>query len=113
MDSGSLEDGHKLLRIAGWAGNPNRNSKADYVVVGWHQPGGAFHPLTAIATGSYRPDVAQVLKSDSMKNAGFEQTINISKLPRGPVELLGWSVDLESQEAFPMSGGLHLDLAEN
>jgi hypothetical protein len=112
LESGSLEDGRRI-RIAGWARNPNRNSKADYVVVGWHQPGGAFHPLTAIATGSLRPDVAQVLKSDSMKSAGFEQTINISTLPSGSLELLGWSVDLESQEAFPLSGALRLDLAKN
>lgn len=112
VDSGSLEEGRRL-RIAGWARNPNRNSKADYVVVGWHQPGGAFHPFTAIATGSHRPDVAQVLKSDSLKNAGFEQTINISTLPSGSLELLGWAVDLESQEAFPISGGLRLNLAKN
>ena len=108
IDGGRLEEGNKL-RIAGWARNPNRNLKADYVVLGWHEPGGAFHPFTAVATGNRRPDVVEVFKSDSMKNAGFEQTIDISTLPRGPLEIKGWSIDLKKQEAFPISGSFRLE----
>jgi hypothetical protein len=108
IDGGRLEDGNKL-RIAGWARNPNRNFKADYVVLGWREPGGAFHPFTAVATGNRRPDVVEVFKSDSMKNAGFEQAIDISTLPRGPLEIKGWSIDLKKKEAFPMSGSLRLE----
>jgi hypothetical protein len=109
IDNGKLEDGNKL-RIAGWARNPTRNFKADYVVLGWEEPGGAFHPFTAIATGNRRPDVAQVFNSDSMEIAGFEQSLDISKLPRGPLEIKGWSIDLKNQEAFPMNGSVHVEL---
>lgn len=108
IDSGNLEEGHKL-RIAGWARNPNRNFKADYVVLGWNEPGGAFHPFTALATGNRRPDIVQAFKSDSMKNAGFAQTVDLSKIPAGSMDIMGWSIDLKSQEAFPMSGSFHLE----
>jgi len=108
IDSGKLEEGNKLL-IAGWARSPNRNSKADYVVLGWRQSGEAFHPLTAVATGGRRIDVVQAFNSNSMKDAGFGQTIDISKLPTGPLEIMGWSIDLESQEALSLSGSFHLE----
>jgi hypothetical protein len=108
IDGGKIEMGDKLS-IAGWARNPNRNTRADFVILGWEDPGGTFHPFTALATGGRRPDLIEAFSSSSIKNAGFNQAIDISKLPKGTIEIKGWSIDLKTQEAFPLSGSFRLE----
>lgn len=108
IDSGRIEDGDKL-HIVGWARNPEQNRPADYVVLGWNE-GANFHPFTAISTGRTREDVAEVFKSPSIRNAGFDQEINVSKLPRRPLVLRAWSIDIMRQQVFPMSGSIRLEL---
>jgi len=109
IDSGRIESGDRL-RITGWARNPEQNKPADYVVLGWDEGDNSFHPFTAIPTGRTREDVAQVFKRPMLGNAGFDQEINISKLPRRALVLRAWSVDITRQQAFPMGGNMSLAL---
>jgi hypothetical protein len=109
LDMGRLEDGNKL-HVAGWARNPEQNRPADYVVLGWEEGANSFHPFTAIKPGGKREDVARVFKSPSILNAGFDQEINVSKLPRRPLTLRAWSIDMKRQRAFPMRGRVRVEL---
>ncbi|MDP9097542.1 MAG: hypothetical protein M3N48_00915 [Verrucomicrobiota bacterium] len=96
------------IRFAGWARNPVKQAGADYVVLGWQGPGDSFHPFTAIRTGHDRPDVAEVCGPRLLK-AGFDEEIDISKLPAGTVTIKGWAIDWQTQHAFPLKGGVQLD----
>jgi hypothetical protein len=109
LDIGRLEDGNKL-HVAGWARNPEENRPADYVVLGWEEADNSFHPFTAIIPDGKREDVARVFKSPSILNAGFGQEISVSKLPRGPLTLRAWSIDMKRQRAFPMGGSVRVEV---
>lgn len=109
LDIGRLEDGNKL-HVAGWARNPEENRPADYVVLGWEEGANSLHPFTAIKPDGKREDVARVFKSPSILHAGFDQEINVSKLPRGPLTLRAWSIDMKRQRAFPMDGSVRVEL---
>jgi hypothetical protein len=111
----TLETGHVTeLRsngpfwFAGWARNPLKQAGADYVVLGWQGPDNSFHPFTAIPTGRVRPEVAEVYGPLSRK-AGFEQEIDMSKLPSQGVTIKAWAIDWEAQQAFPMEGAIRVD----
>lgn len=111
----TLETGHVTeLRangqfwFSGWARNPLKQTGADYVVLGWQGPDNSFHPFTAIPTGRVRPEVAEVYGPLSRK-AGFEQEIDMSKLPPQGVTIKAWAIDWEAQQAFPMEGAIRVD----
>jgi hypothetical protein len=91
--------------FAGWARNPLKQGAADYVVLGWQGPDNSFHPFTAIPTGGVRPELEQVYGPLSRK-AGFEQEIEISKLPQHGVTVRAWAIDWETQQGFPILGGI-------
>ena len=96
------------VRFAGWARNPFKQASADYVVFGWQGSDDLFHPFTAIRTGRDRPDVAEICGPRLLK-AGFDQEIDISKLPAGTVTIKGWAIDWATQQAFPLKGTVQLD----
>jgi hypothetical protein len=98
---------NRQCRIAGWTRNPTTNRPAEYVVLGWEQTDGVFHPFTALPTGRVRSDVARVLGISSMKLAGFDESLDCSKLPEN-AEIKGWAVDFDHQQVFPMGGRLRL-----
>lgn len=99
--------GKDYYRFAGWARNPVANTVADYVILGWQGEDSSFHPFTAIATGLVRPDVAGTYGASSLK-AGFDQEIEISKLPLPTVTIKAWAIDWNAQQAFPMEGALRI-----
>lgn len=94
--------------FTGWARNPLKQAGADYAVLGWEGLDNAFHPFTAIPTGRVRPEVAEVYGPLSRK-AGFDQEIEISKLPPQGVTIKAWAIDWEAQQAFPMEGVIRVD----
>ncbi|PZR76600.1 MAG: hypothetical protein DLM73_02325 [Chthoniobacterales bacterium] len=96
------------FRFAGWARSPLKNARADYVVLGWEETNGSFHPFTAIKTGILRPDVANVFGRLSLE-AGFDQEIEVSRLPAQTVTIRAWSIDWQTQQAFPLDGVLQLE----
>lgn len=81
--------------------------RADYVVLGWQTDDDSFHPFTAIPTGRHAsPENGRIYP---VPNAGFYQETDISQLPRGPLTFSGWSVDLATQQAFPLDGTIRLE----
>ncbi|HZE57486.1 MAG TPA: hypothetical protein VE031_06505, partial [Chthoniobacterales bacterium] len=103
LDLLTIQDGTHF-RVAGWGRNPSSNSAADFVVLGWVNPDQSFHPFTAVPTGHTRFDLITAFNSSAMKNAGFDQDIDLSPLPQRPVVLKAWAIDLKQQEAFPVGG---------
>ena len=111
-DAGFLDIGklnNRLVHIAGWARNPQTNAPADYVILGWQEPSGPFHPFTLLTTGISRPDLIEPFKSRAMSKAGFDREIDVSKLPRVPLEIKGWAIDRRNGFAFPLGGTLRLE----
>ena len=113
----TLEAGHLDLlvphpngqyRIAGWARNPRQNRPVQYIVLGWQTRDDSFHPFTALPTGHQRPDLSQVFKSKVMINAGFDESVDCSKVPAEAKMFKAWAVDFDQQQAFPLQGSLHL-----
>jgi hypothetical protein len=103
-----LEDrGSGYYRLAGWARNPLRNSPAHYVVLGWQEADNSFHPFTAISTGLMRREVAAIYGPSSLRT-GFDQEIEFSKFPAGPVTIKAWAVDWDTQQVFPMEAAAPL-----
>lgn len=107
LDLGVLQD-NDHFRVAGWARNPSSNTSADYIVLGWADSDNAFHPFTAIPTGQTRFDLITAFNSPSLKNAGFDQEVNVAGLPKRPLAIRAWAVDFKRQEAFPLSGALQI-----
>lgn len=111
-EAGSLDScsplGYGRFRFTGWARNPTRNEPADYVVLGYDAPDQPFRPFTAIPTGHTRPDLVNLFKSVSMKQGGFDQDVDLSKLPTGDLQIKAWAVDLKRQEIFPVGGTLRV-----
>jgi hypothetical protein len=96
------------VRFAGWARNPRRHAGADYVVLGWQGPDNSFHPFSALRTGAVRPDVAKVFGPTLLK-AGFDEEIDLSKVPARAVSIKGLAIDWDAQQAFPIEGAFRLD----
>jgi hypothetical protein len=97
-----------IFRVAGWARNPRCNCRADYVVLGIAN-GEQLRPFIAIATGLPRSDVVTAFGSKKLKDCGFDQQVDASKLPSGRLTLRAWAIDLEQQEVFPIHGSLQLE----
>jgi hypothetical protein len=95
-------------RFAGWARTPVKQARADFVVLGWQEGDGSFHPFTAIPTGIVRSDVAAVIGPSGLKT-GFDQDIETSRLPAEAELIKAWAIDWETQQAFPMEGEVRLD----
>ena len=108
VDSARREDADRF-RFTGWARNPENNRPADYVVLGWEDSAGVFHPFTVLLTGSLRLDVAQVFHAGSLIRCGFNQEIDLSKLPLAAETIMGWAVDFRSKKVFPLGGSIRLD----
>ena len=108
LDSGVAQDSTHV-RVAGWARNPQYGTSADYVVLGWIDPEKGFYPFTAIPTGHSRFDLVTAFNSASMKNAGFEQELNVPRLAKWPLVIKAWAVDVKRQEAFPVGGALQIE----
>jgi hypothetical protein len=109
LDLGVLQD-NDHFRVAGWARNPSSNTSADYIVLGWADSDNAFHPFTAIPTGHTRFDLITAFNSPSLKNAGFDQEVNVSRLPKRPVVIKAWAIDFKREEAFPVGGSIGISL---
>ena len=98
-------DGH--VRFAGWARNPLKGAGTDYVVLGWQEADNSFHPFSAIRTGRVRADVEKVY-GPAARKAGFDEEIDLSKLPAGALIIKAWGIDWETQQAFPLEGAIPL-----
>lgn len=101
---GAEQRARQWVRFSGWARNADSNTASDFAVLGWEGTDGVFHPFTALITGRSRPDLMERFDARGLKRAGFNEEVDISKLPAGPLTIKGWSVDLIRNAAFPLGG---------
>jgi hypothetical protein len=107
LDGATLETtGH--LTFQGWARVPDRDRRADCVVLGFETPDAVWKPVCVFETGGDRPDVARHFGSRALARAGFSGRIDATSLARGDFTLMAWAIDLKTERAFPMEGAIRL-----
>jgi hypothetical protein len=91
------------LHVTGWAWLPQRNRRADCVVIGFEDAGGVFKPITVLETGIARRDLYKTQHNPYIFRAGFAQDVNVPNFPGGGVSVKGWAIDLRAQKAWPLA----------
>lgn len=97
-------DPNGTLHASGWAWLPERNRRADCVVIGYEDAEGVFKPISVFETGVARRDLYNAQNNPYIFRAGFAGTVDTAKLLHGPVCLKGWAIDLRAQKASPLEG---------
>jgi hypothetical protein len=102
-------DNSGSLLITGWVWLPDKNRRADYVVIGCNDTDGKFKPISAFNPGvphEYLPERAPLPEKE---RAGFfSRTLNPANLPAGGIAIEGWAIDLKEQKAWPLASSLNL-----
>jgi len=98
------------LFITGWAWLPDKNQRADYIVIGCKDTAGTFKPISVFSPGvsrGYRPERVQL---PEIQRAGyFSRTVNPANLAPGGSTIEGWAIDLKGQKAWPLASSLNLN----
>jgi hypothetical protein len=97
------------LRVTGWAWLPERNRRADCVVIGFEDGAGVFKPITVVETGVARRDLYNAKHTPYIFRAGFAHNVNAANLLGDEVSLKGWAIDLRAQKAWPLASSLRLE----
>ena len=97
-------DASGTLHATGWAWLPERNRRADFVVIGSEDAGGIFKPMTVLETGVARRDLYKAQHNPHIFRAGFEGTVNAANRLDAGVSLKGWAIDLRAQKAWALAG---------
>lgn len=100
------------VRVSGWARNATDNKAANLVIVGYERDGGSFQPFATVIVGKPRTDVATTTGNKYLRQSGFDQTIEASKLPSGRLVFRAWAIDVIHQRAFPLNGSAVIDVNE-
>ena len=92
------------LQVTGWAWLPERNRRADCVVIGSEDARGVFKPITVFETGVARADLSTAQHNPHMFRAGFARSVETANLLHGELCLKGWAIDFRAQKAWPLEG---------
>jgi len=103
-------DPNGALRVAGWGWLPERNRRADCVVIGFEDGAGIFKPITVIETGIARRDLYKAQHNPYIFRAGFAHDVKAANFPGGDVDVKGWAIDLRAQKAWPLASSVRLEL---
>jgi hypothetical protein len=99
-------DANGKVHVTGWAWLPERNRRADCVVIGSEDAKGVFKPITLLETGVARRDLYIAHNNPYIFRAGFAASVNAANLPDGAVHLKGWAIDVRAQKAWPLASSL-------
>jgi len=102
-------DANGTLHATGWAWLPERERRADCVVIGFEDAAGVFKPLTVVETGVARRDLYKAQRNPYMFRAGFAVDVKAANLPGGDVNVKGWAIDLRAQKAWPLASSVRLE----
>src|SRR5262249_28292113 len=97
-------DAKGALNAAGWAWLPERNRRANCVIIGSEDAEGIFKPITLLETGVPRRDLYNIQNNPYIFRAGFAGNVKMAKLLGAAVCLKGWAIDLRAQKAWPLEG---------
>jgi hypothetical protein len=96
-------DSKGMIQVTGWAWLPERNRRADCVVIGCEDPAGVFKPLGVLETGVARPDLRAQMYNPRFYRAGFAHAVDPANILPGRVAIKGWAIDLRAQKAWPLA----------
>jgi len=96
-------DSKGILQVKGWAWLPERNRRADCVVIGCENRDGVFKPLSVLETGMARPDLRAEMNNPHSYRAGFAHAVDPANILPGTVVIKGWAIDLRAQKAWPLA----------
>ena len=97
-------DPNGTLHATGWAWLPERNRRADCVVIGSEDAEGVFKPISVFETGIARRDLYKAQNNPHIFRAGFEGSVNAANRLDAALSLKGWAIDLRAQKAWPLAG---------
>jgi hypothetical protein len=103
-----FSDDHRLL-LTGVAWLPNRNARADCVVVGYENSAGGLTPFTVFQPTYKRERLKGRFDFRRLPTNGFAAVIDPANLPIGKLTLRAWAVDLRTERALPMARALTVD----
>jgi hypothetical protein len=101
------------MHVTGWAWLPERNRRADCVIIGSEDRAGVFKPITVLETAVARRDLYMAQHNPYIFRAGFAGAVKAAKLPDGALRLKGWAIDLRAQKAWPLASSLPLEGIES
>jgi hypothetical protein len=96
-------DSEGMIQVKGWAWLPERNRRADCVVIGCEDHAGVFKPLSVLETGVARPDLRAQMHNPRLYGAGFAHAVDPANILPGTVVIKGWAIDLRAQKAWPLA----------
>ena len=96
-------DAQGALQVKGWAWLPERNRRADCVVIGCENPAGVFKPLSVVETGVARSDLPAQMHNPHFYRAGFGRAVETTNILPGKAAIKGWAIDLRAQKAWPLA----------
>jgi hypothetical protein len=97
----------KLL-ITGTVRLPNQGRRPDCVVVGYATADHRLIPFTAVRSKFEGWALKGQFRIDDLPPDGFAVSIDPSNLPKGPLLLQAWSIDMAQQTAFPLTGSVNV-----
>ncbi|HSH37995.1 MAG TPA: hypothetical protein VK993_04345 [Chthoniobacterales bacterium] len=100
FDTCMFDPNHNLY-ITGWAWLPDRDRRADCVVIGCQDASGRFKPISVLETGVRRDDFSA---EPGRRDAGFSRTFNPANVPAGDITIAAWGIDVVNKKAYPLGG---------
>jgi hypothetical protein len=97
----------KLL-IAGTARVPTQRGKPDCVVVGYVTEDHRLIPFAVFPPKFERWELKERFRVNDFPADGFAVSIDASNLPKGPLVLRAWSIDMTQQNGFPLAGSINI-----
>jgi hypothetical protein len=104
----SCLDSNGLLHLKGWGWLPEKNRRADCVVLGCEDRNRVFKPFAVLGTGDARPDLSDPHHNPNLYHSGFTRAVDAANLLPGEVSIKGWAIDLHAQEAWPLASTCRL-----
>lgn len=96
------------LLIAGTARVPTQRGKPDCVVVGYVTEHHRLIPFAVFPPKFERRELKERFRVNDFPADGFAVSIDASNLPKGPLVLRAWSIDMTQQNGFPLAGSINI-----
>jgi hypothetical protein len=96
------------LRVTGWAWLPEKNRRADCVVIGYEDRSGTFTPITVAETVGTQRNLEGGKNDPHIYRASFAWTVRAGNLVPGKISIKGWAIDLRAQKAWPLVSSLRV-----
>jgi hypothetical protein len=108
LETAHFSTDHRLL-LTGMAWLPDRQGRADCVVVGYINSAGTLTPFTVFQPTYMRERLKGQFDFKRLPTNGFAAVVDPGNLPLGELTLRAWAVDFRTERALPMVGAIAVD----